>query len=88
MEPVNFGTGKEVSIIDLANKIIDLCGAGDTIKAVFIDPRIGEVKRLIADTSRARDLLGWESEYDLETGLANFVKWYRDFGFEERMKIE
>jgi UDP-glucose 4-epimerase len=88
MEPVNFGTGKEVSIIDLANKIINLCGVGDTIKPVFIDPRIGEVKRLIADPSRARDLLGWESEYDLETGLANFVKWYRDFGFEERMKIE
>lgn len=88
MEPVNFGTGKEVSIIDLANKIIDLCGAGDTIKPVFVDSRIGEVKRLIADPSRARDILGWKSEYDLEQGLANFIKWYRDFGFEERMKIE
>ena len=87
-EPVNFGTGTEVSIVDLANKIIALCGAGDSIKPVFVDPRIGEVNRLVCDPSRARDLLGWKSEYDLDKGLANFVQWYRDYGFEERMKIE
>jgi UDP-glucose 4-epimerase len=26
VEPVNFGSGKEVTILELANKIIDLCG--------------------------------------------------------------
>ncbi|MFC2004669.1 GDP-mannose 4,6-dehydratase [Chloroflexota bacterium] len=87
-EPVNFGTGKEVSIIDLATKIIDLCGAANTIEPVFVAPRIGEVERLIADPSRARDILGWEADYNLEEGLANFVQWYRNYGFEERMRIE
>jgi UDP-glucose 4-epimerase len=87
-EPVNFGTGKEVSIVDLAYKIIEICGAGDTIEPVFVAPRLVEVKRLIADPSLAQDILGWKAECDLEEGLANFVTWYRLYGFEERMKIE
>ncbi|MCK4792346.1 MAG: GDP-mannose 4,6-dehydratase [Desulfobacteraceae bacterium] len=87
-EPINFGTGKEVSINDLADKIIELCGKKDTIKPVHIDPRIGEVKRLIADASKAKSVLGWEPKCDLDQSLETFVKWYGDYGFEERMKIE
>ena len=87
-EPVNFGTGKEVSIIDLANKIIDLCGKKGNIKPVHVEPRMGEVKRLIADATKAKNLLGWEPEYDLQRGLSNFVHWYQNYGFEERMKLE
>jgi len=48
-----------VSILDIANKIIDLCGKSGTLKTVHIEPRIGEVKRLIADATRAKNLLGW-----------------------------
>jgi UDP-glucose 4-epimerase len=87
-EPVNFGTGKEISIIDLANMIIDICGEKGKVKATNMEPRIGEVKRLIANAGRAKSLLGWEPQYDLERGLGEFVNWYRDNGFEERMKIE
>jgi UDP-glucose 4-epimerase len=87
-EPINFGTGKEVSIIDLANKIIDLCGKKGDIKPVHVEPRIGEVKRLIADARRAKELLGWEPKYSLEEGLKNFIEWYKNYGFEERIKIE
>ena len=87
-EPINFGTGKEVSILDLANTIIDLCGKGDNIKPVHIEPRIGEVKRLIADATKAESLLGWEPKISLREGLTKFVQWYKDYGFEERIKIE
>lgn len=87
-EPVNFGTGKEVSIKDLALKIIDLCGKNDTIEPVFVEPRIGEVKRLIANASRAKSLLEWIPEYNLDRGLKDYIDWYRQYGFEERVKIE
>lgn len=87
-EPLNFGNGTEVSILDIANKIIDLCGKSGTIKPVHIEPRIGEVKRLISDATRAKNLLGWEPEYSLEEGLKSFVQWYKNYGFEERIKIE
>ena len=87
-EPINFGTGKEVSIIDLANKIIDFCGNKGDIKPVHVEPRIGEVKRLIADATKAKNLLGWTPKYNLEEGLKEFVQWYKNYGFEGRIKIE
>ena len=87
-EPINFGTGKEVSIIDLANKIIDLCGKNGEIKPVHVEPRIGEVKRLIADATKAGELLKWVPKYKLEEGLKDFIQWYKNYGFEERVKIE
>ena len=88
MEPANFGSGKEVSIVDLANMIIDLCGKKDSLKPVHVEPRIGEVKRLIANATKAKNLLGWEPGHDFKTGLKIFVEWYRSYGFEERFKLE
>lgn len=87
-EPVNFGSGKEVTVVDLANKIIDYSGRTDVRKPVHVAARPGEVKRLIADNTRARELLGWKPEYDLDKGLREFIEWYRDYGFEERIKID
>lgn len=86
-EPINFGTGKEVTIIDLAYKIIDLCGKKGDIKPVHVEPRIGEVKRLIADATKTKKLLGWEPKFSLEDGLREFIQWYKNYGFEERIKI-
>lgn len=87
-EPINFGSGKAVSILDLANMLIDLNGKKGNIKPVHVEPRIGEVKQLIADTTKARELLGWEPTYDLEEGLGKFVEWYKNYGFEKRTNIE
>ena len=87
-EPINFGSGHEVTILYLAEKIINLCGKDGTMQPVYAAPRIGEVKRLIADTTKAKELLGWKPEYDVETGLQEFVQWYKNHGMEERIKIE
>ena len=87
-EPLNFGSGREESIIDLASMLIELCGKKGVIKPVHVGPRIGEVKRLIANADKAKALLGWEPKYDLEKGLEQFVEWYKNYGFEERIKIE
>jgi len=86
--PVNFGAGKEISIRALAEMVIDLCGKSGSVRLVHVDARIGEVKRLIADASRARRLFGWEPETELRTGLRSFVDWYSRFGFEERCRLE
>ncbi len=87
-EPINFGTGREVSINELADKIIDLCGQKGVLTPVHVEPRIGEVKQLIANSAKAKEILGWEPEFDLERGLEDFINWYRNYGFEERLKIE
>jgi UDP-glucose 4-epimerase len=87
-EPVNFGSGKDVTVMELANKIIELCGKSDTIKPVHVEPRIGEVNRLIANAAKAKKLLGWQPEYSLEEGLAKFLDWYKQYGVEERTKLD
>jgi len=87
-EPVNFGNGKEIPIIDLANTIIELCGKKDKIKPIHVESRPSEVKRLIADATKARNLLGWQPECDFQDGLKAFVDWYRNYGFEERISLD
>ncbi len=86
-EPVNFGSGKEVTIIELANMLINLCGKKGQIQPTHVEPRIGEVKRLIADASKAKKLLGWEPIYDFKKGVKEYVEWYRNNGLEERITI-
>ncbi len=86
--PINFGNGREETILDIANRIIEACGKKDTMQPVHVAPRIGEVKRLIADASKAKELLGWTPDYSLDTGIPEFVRWYKNHGFEERIKIE
>jgi len=87
-EPINFGSGREVSVLDLANMVIEFCGKKGKIKPIHVESRIGEVKRLIADATKAKKLLGWESKYDFETGLKEFIQWYQNYRLEERIKIE
>jgi UDP-glucose 4-epimerase len=87
LDPTNIGTGKEVSIIDLANLIIDLCDKKKLIKPVHVEPRIGEVKKLIANATKAKETLKWKPKYDLKEGLKAFIQWYKEFGQEERIKL-
>ena len=87
-EPINFGNGREVSILDLANMVIELCGKKGSTKPTHVESRIGEVKRLIADATKAQKLLGWKPKYNFEKGLKEFVQWYKDYGFEERIELE
>jgi len=86
-EPINFGTGKEVSINDIATKLIKLCGKEKQMKTVHVDPRIGEVKRLIANADKAKKVFGWKAKVDFDTGLEKFVTWYRNYGMEWRHTI-
>ena len=83
--PINFGTGNEIKIIDLANLIIKLSNKEGIIKPVHIEPRPGEVQRLIADISKAREI-GWEPRYSIEDGLQKFIEWYKNYKFEEWAK--
>ena len=81
-EPINFGTGKELSIKNLANMIIELADKKNILKSVHVEPRIGEVKRLIADATKAKKLLGWSPSYEFKNALKEFIEWYKNHGFE------
>lgn len=85
-EPVNLGTGVEIPIVDLARAIIKAAGKEDQLAPVHVEPRVAEVGRLIASAKCANEVLGWKPQYDLARGLTTFVEWFRNFGFEERVR--
>jgi UDP-glucose 4-epimerase len=79
-EPINFGSGKEFTILELANTIIEYCGKKDTLEPIHVEPRAVEVMRLIADSSRAKEVLGWEITVDMKEGLKSYLQWYKGHG--------
>ena len=85
-EPINIGSSREITIIDLANMIIDLTGQSGKIKPVAVEPRPGEVDRLLADSSKAKKLLGWEPKHSLKDGLTKLIDWYKYYKSEEWSK--
>jgi len=80
-EVINIGSGLEISINDLANKIISLIGK--KVRMVLDPKRIrppkSEVERLIADNSKAKELLDWEPKVSLDEGLRRTIDWFSKF---------
>lgn len=81
---INFGSNFEISIKDLAEKIISLIGRSVQIVSSQerIRPKESEVDRLWADNSKAIKLLNWGPEVSLDEGLNKTICW-----IEENLKI-
>jgi NAD dependent epimerase/dehydratase len=77
---INLGTGREISIGDLATTILRMLGKDLPIVSENerVRPRGSEVDRLCADASKARELLGWEPTHTLEEGLTRTIEWMRE----------
>ncbi|MGE5328823.1 MAG: NAD-dependent 4,6-dehydratase LegB [Deltaproteobacteria bacterium] len=79
-EIINIGSGKEISIGDLASKIIGIIGKD--VKVISDEKRIrpekSEVNRLCADNTKAFELVGWEPKYTLDKGLEETIEWFKN----------
>jgi dTDP-glucose 4,6-dehydratase len=74
-EPVNIGNPREMTILDFANKILEITGAKSRIitKALPVDdPKVRQ-----PDITRARKLLGWEPKVDFESGIRETISYFR-----------
>jgi len=78
-EVVNLGRGEEISIGALAEEIADLTGRTVSIEEdpQRLRPQDSEVGRLLADNTRARELLGWTPQVGLRSGLQRTIEWYK-----------
>ena len=76
----NLGSGQEISIGDLAQKIIELTGKEVEIieDAQRIRPEKSEVERLLSNAEKARKVTGWKPKYTLEEGLKETIDWIKD----------
>jgi GDP-L-fucose synthase len=75
-EPVNLGTGEEISIKDLAELIGEATGYEGEIVWDTSKPN-GQPRRKL-DTTRAKELFGFEAKTPFREGVARTVAWYRE----------
>ena len=78
----NLGTGQEIAIGEIAQKIIRMVGK-PAPPAIEVDPERlrpepSEVMRLLSDHSLARERLGWKPEVSLDQGLEQTIAWVRE----------
>jgi GDP-L-fucose synthase len=75
-EPVNLGSGNEISIKDLANRIADLTGFEGKLVWDTTKPN-GQPRRAL-DVSKAKASFGFEAKMPFEDGLRETIDWYRE----------
>ncbi|HOB73821.1 MAG TPA: GDP-L-fucose synthase [Phycisphaerae bacterium] len=73
-EPVNLGSGREISIRDLANLIARLAGFTGRIEWDTSKPN-GQPRRCL-DVTRARERFGFVATTEFEEGLRKTIEWY------------
>jgi len=64
---INVGSGKEISVLDLASQVIQITGANTEV--IYNHKAKGGVNRMRADITRASQLLGYQPKFTLGEGL-------------------
>ena len=80
---INIANGERISLNELLRVLKDVTGKTDVV-ADYQQPRAGDVKHSLADITRARELLGFEPEVDLRTGLSRTIEWWKNSRFARR----
>ena len=75
-ETINLGQGHEIAINALAREVARVVGVADAL-VEHDAPRPGDVLRLYAETSKARELIGFSPSVTLPDGLVRLRDWYR-----------
>ncbi|MCT7667987.1 NAD-dependent epimerase/dehydratase family protein [Shinella kummerowiae] len=75
-EVFNVASGRETSLNELAEILLAVMGS--TLKPEYGPARkVNPVARRLASTEKARDLIGFSAEVDMEAGLRDLVAWWR-----------
>lgn len=79
-QDVNIATGKEISINDLAQQIINQLGPEAKVftEEQRLRPKKSEVFRLLGSKSKLSEHTNWEPKYSLEKGLGETIAWFSD----------
>ena len=72
---LNIGTGIETSVNELAESLKTQFSSN--LNPVYQDTRDGELQRSVLDNTKARKLLNWEPQYDLNEGMLEVRNWLK-----------
>ena len=76
-EVFNVASGTETSLLELAHVLLKVMGREDLEIEFGPERGVNKVPRRLADTTLARERLGFEAEIGLEEGLRRLVDWWR-----------
>lgn len=76
-ETYNIGSEAEMSIEDVASRLLKIFELDDSFKQ-YVPDRPGHDRRYLLDASKIRGELGWDAEVTLDEGFADTVRWYQE----------
>jgi len=74
--PINIGNPREITILELAEKIIELTDSKSEI--IFKELPEDDPVRRCPDITKAKEILGWEPKIGLEEGLTKTIEWFKN----------
>lgn len=79
-EAFNFGTGEQVKMLDLVNRIIRLAGREGAVEPqIQLQSKItGEIDAQYLSAAKIESRCGWQAMINLDEGLTRTIEWYRD----------
>jgi NAD dependent epimerase/dehydratase len=79
-EEINIATQQEISVVDLAQKLIDQISPSSIIVSdeQRLRPGKSEVERLLGSNEKISGLTGWKPSYTLDEGLGETIQWFSD----------
>ena len=75
--PINIGSGNAIAIADLASEIARQIGAPERLHLGARAAPQGDPDLIEADNARLSNELGWRPRFDLKTGIADTIQWWR-----------
>jgi nucleoside-diphosphate-sugar epimerase len=75
-EIFNLGSGCTISVNAVVKLILKLTNKLN-IKPIYTQAKVGDVPHTQAEISKARNLLGYNPKTNLESGLRQFIDWYK-----------
>lgn len=80
----NIACQRRISLNELAHKIMGL--TSNDLDIIYDKPRPGDVKDSLADISFAHENLGYEPDYDMDSGLRKTIKWFLEYKILNRLQ--
>ncbi len=74
-EVFNLGSGTTLTMLELAEKIINLTNSSS--KIVFREERTGDIRYSCADATKANEILGWKPTVSLDQGLCSTIEYIK-----------
>ncbi|MBT5955422.1 MAG: NAD-dependent epimerase/dehydratase family protein [Candidatus Marinimicrobia bacterium] len=86
-ETINVGTGEEITMKDLLEKVVELMPDYDS-KVEYLHPRPADVTRLWVDNSKLKELVNVEQGVNFETGLKETLDFYIKLSKDKNLATE